>query len=184
MTKKIKQLKTNIELRGSGVTINCTIISEEDKKQYLLLKEDANDALDDLILEFLDKAQITVTGLQNDQCSVWVNDSDWNDIEGFDDILRNFELHSYPLNQLIQIPDGQYCFMQIEYERGTWFKQELAESFDEKKLQFKCVLYELPNGDEYALLTAIYDGRDFDYFDPVVKGVDYSIINELAETIG
>jgi len=183
MNKKVIQEGSNIKLVGNGLTISCTIISETDKNRYLDLKDSGTDGLEDLVNEFLDNAQVTTMGLISDQCLVLVNNSNWNDIENFKDLLRNFPLHSNPLHELISVPDNKFCFMQIEYEQGTWFQLHLDEYFDDSKLVFDCVLYELPNGDEYSLLTAKYDGISLEYSDPVVKSVDHSITNELANTV-
>ena len=169
-----------ISIEGKAVTLTFSNINKKQLEQFM--SNDDADVFADL--HDLSKKSFVVQGVFDENAQVMINNQSWNDREGVIELMIDFHLIGEPMRPLI--PDGaktgSYWFVTTEVEFGSFFALD-AENFDERKLILHRKVYEMPNGDEWPLITASYDGTPLGYDDPDCESIENSLFDSEGNEI-
>ena len=131
------------------------------------------------------KKSFVIQGVFDDEVQVIVNGDPWNGREGVIELMTDFHFAGVPMRPLISedAEKDTYWLLTTEIESGSFFALDVQD-FDEEKLVLHRKVYEMPNGDEYNLITASYDGVPLIYDDPDIESIENTLCdnegNELS----
>ncbi len=169
-----------LSIVGKAVTITCSNITKKQLEKFMG-NEDA-----DVFADLHDqcKKSFIIQGVFDEEVQVTVNGEPWNGREGITELMTDFHIIGNPMRPLIseEASKNTYWFLTTEIESGSFFSLDV-ENFDEEKLVLCRNVYEMPNGDEYNLISATYDGKPFTYDDPENESIENSIYDSQGDQL-
>lgn len=156
-----------ISIVGSAVTITCSNVARSLMDEFMSDKGDIFADLHDHC-----ENSFVVQGVFEESAQVFVDGESWNDRQGVLELMNDFPLVGEPLIPLLDpVEEGTYWVVTCEFESGSFLTLEV-DDFDETKLLLSRRVIEMPNGDEYRVLSASYAGTLFNYDDPEIEKLE------------
>jgi len=115
--------------------------------------------------------QVCIDGKSHTSATAKINKETDKKIEGFTNALTS------------EYGEDDYFVVRKESNEAATYAVNIREKFDLKKLAVFFERIDLPDGSSLEIVSATYDGKDFEFQNSIPKGIEICAVHPKSETI-